>query len=156
MILRLEKFTTTPPTKVRKTGKRRTKRGSALADLNMEAELTDLVGLRVAQILGCKFCLHEYATRLKASGETDRRLRLLKNWRAETAFSLREKAALNLAEAVTCNPMNAVPGMAIQAARVFFNEEEVLLFILNIVTINDWHYLNSFQNGNMTRRPPHE
>jgi alkylhydroperoxidase family enzyme len=115
-----------------------------------------LVRLRMAQILGCKCCVHEYSNKLKALGEMDRRLRLLQNWRKETVFGLREKAALNLAEAVTCHPIGSIPPGAISAARPFFTEEQMLLFILEIVAVNDRHYLKSFHHDNMTSRPPHE
>jgi alkylhydroperoxidase family enzyme len=156
MILSLEKFTTAAPPKVPKGKKGSTRVSSATDDIHLDHGLMSLVRLRVVQILGCKSCMHEYSTELKVNGETDRRLRLLNHWRAETAFSLREKAALNLAEAVTCHPISSIPQEAIHAARAFFTEEQLILFVLEIVAVNDWHYLKSFQHGNMTSRPPHE
>ena len=156
MILSLEKFTTSAPPKVTKRKKGRTRIDSTTADIHLDTGLMDIVRLRVVQILGCKSCVREYATELAAKGETRRRMRLLNNWRRETAFSLREKAALNLAEAVTCNPISSIPQGAIYAASPFFTEEQLILFVLEIVAINDWHYLKTFQHGNMTSRPPHE
>jgi AhpD family alkylhydroperoxidase len=156
MIFSLQQFTTSAPAKAPKRRQRRTKLDSALADIHLDSELTNLVMLRVSQIHGCKHCMREYTKKLKAKGATVRRLRLLKGWRQEAAFSLREKAALNLAEAVTCNPISSVPSMAIHVASVFFTEEELLLFILDIVAVNDWHYLRGFQHDTMTNRRYHE
>jgi len=156
MIFSLEKFTTSTPPKVPKRKTRVPKFDSALADVHLDTGLMDLVRLRVAQILDCKRCIREHSIELKAKGETDRRLRLLKSWRRETAFSLREKAALNLAEAVTCNPISSIPRAAIHAASIFFTEEQMIFFVLEIVAINDWHYLKSFRDAPMTGRPPHE
>jgi alkylhydroperoxidase family enzyme len=156
MILSLEKFTTSAPLKVSNRKKRRTKVDSAMVDIESDTDLMDIVRLRVVQILGCKCCMREESMKLKANSETDRRLRLLKNWRSETAFSLREKAALNLAEAVTCNPISSIPRGAIYAAQVFFTEEQMILFVLETVAINDWHYLKSFQHDKMMGRLSHE
>jgi len=156
MILSLEKFTTSAPPKVPKRRKGRTRIDSTTSDIHFDTALMDLVRLRVVQILGCKSCMHEYSTELNAKGETHRRLRLLNNWRREAAFSVREKAALNLAEAVTCNPISSIPQGAIYAASPFFTEEQLILFVLEIVAVNDWHYLKSFQHDNMTSRLPRE
>jgi len=156
MILSLEKFTTSAPPKVPKRRKGRIRIDSTTADIHLDAGLMNLARLRVVQLLGCKSCMDEYSTELKARGETHSRLRLLNNWRREAAFSLREKAALNLAEAVTCNPISSIPQGAIYAACQFFTEEQLILFVLEIVAVNDWHYLQTFQHDNMTSRPPHE
>ncbi len=156
MILSLEKFRISAAPEVPKQKKVRAKTKSTTTDIFEDPVLMDLVRLRVMQILDCKPCLREYANKLRAKGETKKRLRLLATWRKETVFSLREKAALNLAEAVTCNPVTEIPTCAIYAAGPFFTEEEMLLFVLEIVAITDWHYLKGFQNGNMTGRPPHE
>lgn len=156
MILSLEKFTTSAPPKVPKRRNGRTCVDSATDDIHLDPGLMRLVRLRVVQIVGCKSCMHEYSTELKLNGETDRRVRLLKHWRRETAFSLREKAALNLAEAVACNPISSIPQGAIYAASPFFTEEQLILFVLEIVAVSDWHYLKTFQHDHMTSRPPHE
>ena len=156
MILSLEKLTTSAPAKVPKRISKKTKVDPAIPDSRLDKGLMDLARLRVVQILSCKRCMREYTAILKATGETDQRLRLLESWREETVFSLREKAALNLAEAVTCNPIGSMPRAAIYPARVFFSEEQLILFVLEIVALIDWHYLKSFQHDNMTSRPPHE
>jgi AhpD family alkylhydroperoxidase len=122
----------------------------------MDPGLMDLIRLRVVQILGCKRCMREYSTLLKKRGETDQRIRLLESWRNESAFTPREKAALNLAEAVTCNPFSSIPRKAIYPAGIFFTEEQLIIFVVDVVAINDRHYLKSFQHDDMTRRAPHE
>jgi len=155
MILSLERFTTPTPLKFPKGRNRRPAVDPAEAASGLDSALMDLVKLRVVQILGCKRCMQEYVKELKAICETDGRLGLLKTWRKETAFSLREKAALNLAEAVTCNPISSIPEGAIYAASPFFTEEQLILFVLEIVAVNDLHYLKSFQHDDMTSRPPH-
>jgi alkylhydroperoxidase family enzyme len=93
---------------------------------------------------------------LKTKGETAARLRLLNDWRRAPVFTDREEAALNLAEALTHDPIGAVSDDVVHATFFFFNENEMLCLILAILAANDWHYLKSFENGNMTGRSPHE
>ena len=156
MILRLEKFTTLVPTKVTKSKTRRASVDYARADLRLGPGLLDLVRLRVAQIHGSKYCIRENAKKLKARGETGRRLRLLKDWRREPIFSHREEAALDFAEALTHNPISAVPDDVVHAAFIFFNETQMLRLILVILAANDGHYLKGFYEGIKQHRPPHE
>jgi hypothetical protein len=66
---------------------------------------------------------------------------LLKDWRTQKIFSDREKAALNLAEAVTLNVMTKVPENAVRIATLIFGESETLCLILAILAENDWLYL---------------
>jgi alkylhydroperoxidase family enzyme len=156
MIFSLKKVTTPASAKVSKNRKNRTKCDAATADIRLDSGLISLARLRVVQILDCKRCMREYVALLKKSGETDQRLRLLESWRRVSAFTLREKSALNLAEAVTCNPFSSIPRRAIHPASILFTEEQMIFLALDIVAINDRHYLGSFRHGDMTRRPPHE
>ena len=136
--------------------KKRTPEGEAPLDLN--ESLLDLVRLRIVQIHKCRSCMEEHTKELKAHGETDLRIRLLKNWRNQAVFSDREEAALNLAEAMTYQPIDSVPTEDLHIARLFFNESEMICLTLAILAVNDWHYLNlkSASNGSKTKRPPHE
>ena len=125
-------------------------------DLELDPGLLDLVRLRVFQLHGCQWHVHEQGQKLKARSDTSRRLRLLKDWRRQEIFNDREIAALNLAEAVTRNPIDDVPDMDIYAACLFFNESEMICLTLAILAVNDWHYLYGAKRGAKTRRPPHE
>ena len=156
MILSLEKFATSAQPTVSKKRKAGTKFEPARADILLGNGLMDLVRLRVVQILGCKRCIREYSAILKREGEADQRLRLLETWRRASVFTLREKAALNLAEAVTKHPFSSIPPKAIYPARVFFTDEQMIFLVLDIVAIHDRHYLKGFLHDDMKRRPPHE
>jgi alkylhydroperoxidase family enzyme len=113
------------------------------ARVSLETRLLDLARLRVAQIHRCKWTARELVRSLKTQGEKPRRLRLLKDWRTQKIFSDREKAALNLAEAVTLNVMTKVPENAFRVATLIFGESETLCLILAILAENDWLYLKA-------------
>jgi AhpD family alkylhydroperoxidase len=111
------------------------------ASVDLDEDLLGLVRLRVVQIHGCKSCMKEHTKELKARGETNLRLRLLRDWRTQAVFNDREEAALNLAEAMTYRPIDSVPTEDLHAARLFFNESEMICLTLAILAVNDWHYL---------------
>ena len=100
--------------------------------------LLDLVRLRVVQLHGCKWTLNEQTQRLKVLGETSHRLQLLHDWRNQAIFSDREKAALNLAEALTLNSVENVREEVIHVIRLVFSEHEVVCIIAAILAVNDW------------------
>jgi len=84
----------------------------AAADLVAEAAsaaglsklLVELVSVRVSQINGCAYCLDVHTAKLLAAGESTRRLGVLPAWRETGLFDETERAALELAEAITTLP----------------------------------------------------
>lgn len=60
-----------------------------------------LVQLRASQINGCSVCVDIHARELKAAGEADERIFAVAAWRDTPYFTVPERAALALAEAVT-------------------------------------------------------
>jgi alkylhydroperoxidase family enzyme len=141
MILTLEKRTTLVPAPVPKGTKKRTADDTARNDRDLVPGLLDLVRLRVAQLHGCEWSVQEQTQRLKSKGEGIYRLRALEDWRRKPIFSLREMAALNLAEALTCNPFNTAPDEAVHVARVFFGKPAMVRLTVVILAVNDWHNL---------------
>jgi alkylhydroperoxidase family enzyme len=80
-------------------------------------------------------------------------LRLLKDWRTQAIFNDREKAVVNLAEAVTLNGVTEASVNAIRIAKVIFGQSATLRLILAVLSENDWFYLkgssSSRHNGNL-------
>jgi len=141
MILTLEKRTTLVPVTVPKGTKKRTARDTAGNDRDLDPGLLDLVRLRVAQLHGCEWSVQKQTQRLRSKGEKAYRLRALEDWRRQTIFSLPEMAALNLAEALTCNPINTVSDEAVYIARVFFSKPAMVRLTVVILAVNDWYNL---------------
>jgi len=139
---RLEDLPAFIPAKSPEKGKKGAATYSGMTDVHLDPVLEDLVRLRVAQIHGCKWSVQEQKTKLKTQGETYQRLRLVENWRTGTVFSDRERAALNLAEAISRDPISTVSNAVFHAACVIFSEIEVICLILATLAANDWHYLH--------------
>lgn len=70
-----------------------------------DRQLVELVNLRVSQLNGCVFCLDRHTRQGADAGLSVQRLGLLPAWReAGAVYSEQERAALELAEAVTDLP----------------------------------------------------
>jgi alkylhydroperoxidase family enzyme len=126
--------------------KRKRATDPALPGLHRDTGLEDLVRLRIAQIHECEWSKREQTRKLKTRGEKTLRLNLLGEWRTQMIYSDREKAALNLAEAITFDSIGGVPGEVMRVASHIFTEGEILCLVLAILATNDWHYLSSALN----------
>src|SRR5918999_124353 len=78
---------------------------SALAAAAKQAgppeEIIHMVHLRVSQINGCSFCVDMHSVEMKRGGADDRKIYGVGAWRESPHFSDAERAALELAEALT-------------------------------------------------------
>ncbi|MEO7940413.1 MAG: carboxymuconolactone decarboxylase family protein [Burkholderiaceae bacterium] len=107
----------------------------------LEHTLLELVKTRVSQINGCAHCLDMHTKDARAAGETEQRLHLLAAWRETPVYSLRERAALAWAEALTLVAGHEVSEEVYAQARAQFDEKELVDLSLAIVAINGWNRL---------------
>jgi AhpD family alkylhydroperoxidase len=103
--------------------------------------LLHLVYLRVSQKNGCAFCVHMHARELRADGETDERIDAVSVWKETPFFSIRERAALAWAEAVTELGEGHVADAVFEEARRSFSDAELVELTLAVSTINAWNRL---------------
>ncbi len=108
----------------------------ALADLSASVEksaaaadiqpgLMELVRLRVSQINNCAFCVRTHARDALSAGESTDRIAVLSQWRETAYFSDRERAALDLAEAVTTVNHSPIPQAIYDRVAETLNEQEI-------------------------------
>jgi len=118
--------------------------GAAAERTELPKRTIDLVHLRVSQINGCSVCVDLHARELRGSGETDERLFAVAAWRDAPYFSDAERAALELAEAVTrlSDRPDPVPDAVFEAAARHYDERALAALILTISLINVWNRLN--------------
>lgn len=76
----------------------------AAADAGLDRRLVELVNIRVSQLNGCAYCLDLHVRRAQELGETPQRLGVLAAWREAALYTDAERAALDIAEAVTVLP----------------------------------------------------
>ncbi|PWW05207.1 AhpD family alkylhydroperoxidase [Paenibacillus cellulosilyticus] len=110
-----------------------------IASSGLDHTLYEFIKIRASQINGCAFCLDMHTTKLRSMGETNQRIDLISVWREVPFYSARERAALELTEAVTLISKAGVPDDVYSNAREYFSENEFLTIIMAINTINSWN-----------------
>jgi len=107
----------------------------------LDKKLYELVKIRASQMNGCAFCLDLHTADARKMGETEQRLYLLSVWREAPFYTERERAALELTEAVTNISSNGVPQDVYERVRGQFDEGEYVALVMAINTINAWNRL---------------
>jgi len=111
------------------------------ASIDLDRPLRDLVKVRASQINGCAFCIDMHWKDARAAGETEERLYALDAWRESPLYSDRERAALELCEAMTLVAAGHVPDEVWDRARGAFEEAELAQLVFTVTAINAWNRL---------------
>ncbi|MBS1861104.1 MAG: carboxymuconolactone decarboxylase family protein [Actinobacteria bacterium] len=109
--------------------------------VDLDPTIAHLVEMRASQINGCAFCLDMHWKDARAAGEDEARLYLLDAWRENPEYSDRERAALELTEAVTRLEPGGVPDAIWDAAAAQFSRAELAGLLCKIAAINAWNRL---------------
>ncbi len=118
--------------------------GKSLQAPGLPTTAMALTQLRASQINGCAVCIDLHAHMMKTAGETDERLLAVSAWRDSPLFTEPERAALELAEAVTriADRPDPVPDSIWRHAAEHFSEKELAGLLLGLALINAWNRLN--------------
>ncbi|MGN6848341.1 MAG: carboxymuconolactone decarboxylase family protein [Sphingomicrobium sp.] len=106
---------------------------------HVDRKLLHLIKLRASQINGCAFCIGMHTDEALRDGEKPERLLLLDAWHESTAFSEKERAALDWAEEVTLIAESHASQEAFDGLKRFFSEEEIGYLTLAAAMINTWN-----------------
>lgn len=98
-----------------------------------------LLRLRASQINQCAFCVRLHARDALASGESSDRVAILAAWKETEYFNPKERAALELVEAITLISDGQVPDAIYEQAAVNLSKEEVSAIEWLAVVINTWN-----------------
>ncbi|HEY7009332.1 MAG TPA: carboxymuconolactone decarboxylase family protein [Jatrophihabitantaceae bacterium] len=109
----------------------------------IEPGLLDLIRLRVSQINGCAYCVDAHSRDALAAGETERRVFAIPVWHDTPFFTPRERAALELAEAMTRLADNPVTDDVVARAADHFPPSELSELMWVITVINAWNRLGA-------------
>ena len=111
----------------------------ALHKSGLEADLIELVKVRVSQLNGCAFCVQFHLNFARNLGLAPEKLDLLAAWRDAGIFSARESAALEWAEHVTLLAQHHIDDESHARALVTFSERELAFLTTAIGQINFWN-----------------
>jgi AhpD family alkylhydroperoxidase len=103
-----------------------------------------LVHLRASQINGCSACVQAGAAQARKAGESDDRLATVAAWRDTPYFTDAERAALELAEAVTrlADRSDPVPDAVWNGATQHYDETAMATILLELAVTNLFNRLN--------------
>ncbi|MDP9884390.1 carboxymuconolactone decarboxylase family protein [Sinomonas atrocyanea] len=76
----------------------------ATDDAGLPRAVVELASVRISQINGCAYCLDLHGRLAVEAGVPERKLHVLPAWREAGLFTVLERAALDVAEAVTLLP----------------------------------------------------
>jgi AhpD family alkylhydroperoxidase len=107
--------------------------------ITLEEKLRALIKVRSSQINGCAYCIDMHWKDARAAGESEERLYMLNSWQESTAYSAREKAALELCEAMTLIAESHVPDDVWSRVSSHFDQEERAQLVFAIAAINSWN-----------------
>jgi AhpD family alkylhydroperoxidase len=109
------------------------------AAVELDSALRDLVSLRASILNGCAYCVDMHTLDAAYRGESQQRLHAVAAWSEAPFFSERERAALQLTDAITLIADGHVPRAVWDAAREQFDEEELCQLVWAITVINGWN-----------------
>ncbi|HEX6235531.1 MAG TPA: carboxymuconolactone decarboxylase family protein [Jiangellaceae bacterium] len=109
----------------------------------LEPSLLELVRTRASQINGCVYCVNLHSRDARNAGVTDKRLFALPVWRETPMFTPREKAALELTEAVTRLADSHVSDDVWNRVAAEFTETELAELLWTITVVNAWNRLGA-------------
>lgn len=112
---------------------------TAADKVSLDAGLLELVRTRASQINGCAYCVDAHSTEAREAGEDVRKLLSLPVWRESPFYSTRERAALDLTEAVTLMSRGPVTDEVWNAAAAEFTDVELAELVWTIAIINTWN-----------------
>ena len=100
--------------------------------------------LRASQVNGCSACVQAGAAQARKAGESDDRLATVAAWRDTPYFTDAERAALELAEAVTrlADRSDPVPDAVWDEATQHYDETAMAVLLLEIAVTNLFNRLN--------------
>ncbi|MBS7351034.1 MAG: carboxymuconolactone decarboxylase family protein [Comamonas sp.] len=111
----------------------------ALAAAGIAKGFSHLLRLRASQINQCAFCIRMHTRDALASGESSDRVAVIAAWEETAYFTPKERAALELVEAITLVSEEQVPDMVYAQAAANLSPEEVSAIEWLAIVINTWN-----------------
>lgn len=121
----------------------------------LDRRLVELVNLRVSQINGCGVCLDTHHRKAIEAGETEQRIAVLPAWRHVGLYSPQERAALELAEAITQVSDHVTQDAAYAAAAEVFDDDQLAVVSWVAIAINSFNRVSITSHHPVSPRKEH-
>ena len=111
----------------------------AVAQAGIANGFSHLLRLRASQLNQCAFCVRLHTRDALASSESSDRIAVLPAWRETDYFNEKERAALELVEAVTLVSSGQVPDAVYEQAAKSLTRDEISAVEWLAVVMNAWN-----------------
>lgn len=111
----------------------------AAASAGLAEGFTHLLRLRASQINQCAYCVRLHTRDALVSGEPADRVSVLPAWRETGYFDAKERASLELVEAITLISDGQVPDSVYEQAAAQLSKDEISAVEWLSVVINAWN-----------------
>ena len=105
--------------------------------------MQQLVKLRASQINGCGYCVDMHTREAVEEGDTAQRIAGVVVWREMPFFTERERAALELTEAVTRLADSSISDELYDRVKTQFSDQAMADLIYVIAVINVWNRIGA-------------
>jgi AhpD family alkylhydroperoxidase len=106
---------------------------------SIDHRIKNLIEIRASQMNGCAFCLDIHVKQGKIAGEKEIRMFHVPIWRDSPLFTAKERAALELTEAMTHLGKHGVPDDVYATVKEHFTDVEISELTFAIGIINLWN-----------------
>ncbi|HUB67924.1 MAG TPA: hypothetical protein VL981_10610 [Candidatus Methylacidiphilales bacterium] len=113
------------------------KQESVTPEVSIDPVLVDLVNFRMAQIRQSAEGVEKHWFALQDQGMNTEKLDQAHVWRDSSFFSVKEKAALMLTEAISLNPSKRFLNQLLAKVRCYFRREELISLLLAILAASN-------------------
>lgn len=113
-----------------------------LSNSGLDKTLYELIKTRASQINGCAYCINMHTRDAMKLGETAQRLFLLDAWRETNLYTEKERAVLELTEAMTLIAGKQIPDEIYDRAAAHLTNKEMAAVIMAVVAINGWNRIS--------------
>ncbi len=110
-----------------------------MAEVDMAPRLRQLIKIRASMLNNCAYCIHMHTLEAKKLGEDEQRLFALAAWQESPLFTDKERAVLELTDAVTQVSLQGVSNATYNRCLAALGEQTLAQCIMQIVTINAWN-----------------
>lgn len=115
----------------------------ALTSAGIADGFSHLLRLRASRLNQCAYCVRVHTRDATASGESSDRISVLPAWRETEYFNQKERAALELVEAITFISNGQVPDSIYERAAASLSKDEASTIEWLAIVINAWSRIAS-------------
>lgn len=112
---------------------------SYLSNVNLSAELKELIKTRASMINQCAYCIQMHVPEAEKAGIESQKLFALAAWKESPLFNVTERAVLALTDEMTLIANDGVSDKSYQEALEVLGEEQLAQAMMQIIMINAWN-----------------